>query len=109
MTISAETIPVLGSIDQLGSSYAAWLVDIWGVMHNGVRAFPSAVVATKRFREQGGIVVLLSNSPGQAPRCSISSGLSVWSIRATTPRCRRATDPARARQTRRCPRVPSRP
>ena len=63
MTISAETIPVLGSIDQLGSSYAAWLVDIWGVMHNGVRAFPSAVVATKRFREQGGIVVLLSNSP----------------------------------------------
>ena len=63
MTISAETIPVLGSIDQLGSSYAAWLVDIWGVMHNGVRAFSSAVEATKRFREQGGIVVLLSNSP----------------------------------------------
>jgi HAD superfamily hydrolase (TIGR01459 family) len=63
MTISAETIPVLGSIDQLGSSYSAWLVDIWGVMHNGVRAFPSAVEATKRFREQGGIVVLLSNSP----------------------------------------------
>jgi HAD superfamily hydrolase (TIGR01459 family) len=63
MTISAETIPVLSSIDQLGSSYAAWLVDIWGVMHNGVRAFPSAVEATRRFREQGGIVVLLSNSP----------------------------------------------
>lgn len=63
MTIGAETIPVLSSIEQLGSSYAAWLVDIWGVMHNGVRAFPGAVEATRRFREQGGVVVLLSNSP----------------------------------------------
>jgi len=63
MTISAETIPVVSSIEELGSNYAAWLVDIWGVMHNGVRAFPGAVEATLRFREQGGIVVLLSNSP----------------------------------------------
>jgi HAD superfamily hydrolase (TIGR01459 family) len=63
MTLGAETIPVLSSIEQLGSSYAAWLVDIWGVMHNGVRAFPDAVDATRRFRERGGVVVLLSNSP----------------------------------------------
>jgi len=63
MTISSETIPVIGSIEPLGLGYAAWLVDIWGVMHNGVRAFPPAVDATRRFREQGGIVVLLSNSP----------------------------------------------
>ena len=63
MTISTETIPVVDAIAPLGKSYAAWLVDIWGVMHNGVRAFPSAVEATRRFREQGGIVILLSNSP----------------------------------------------
>jgi HAD superfamily hydrolase (TIGR01459 family) len=63
MTISAETIPVIDSIAPLGTTYAAWLVDIWGVMHNGVRAFRPAVEATRRFREQGGIVVLLSNSP----------------------------------------------
>ena len=63
MTISAETIPVIESIAPIGSSYAAWLVDIWGVMHNGVRAFPPAVEATRRYRGQGGIVILLSNSP----------------------------------------------
>jgi HAD superfamily hydrolase (TIGR01459 family) len=63
MTVSADTIPLLGSIGELGKNYAAWLVDIWGVMHNGVRAFPAAVDATSRFREQGGVVVLLSNSP----------------------------------------------
>jgi HAD superfamily hydrolase (TIGR01459 family) len=63
MTVSTDSIPLLGSIGELGKSYAAWLVDIWGVMHNGVRAFPAAVDATSRFREQGGVVVLLSNSP----------------------------------------------
>lgn len=63
MPISTATVPVIGSIRELGSNYAAWLVDIWGVMHNGVRAFPPAVEATRRFREQGGLVVLLSNSP----------------------------------------------
>jgi HAD superfamily hydrolase (TIGR01459 family) len=63
MTIGAETIPVIDSIAPLGKGYAAWLVDIWGVMHNGMRAFPPAVEATRRFREQGGVVVLLSNSP----------------------------------------------
>ena len=63
MSISTETIPVVDAIAPLGKSYAAWLVDIWGVMHNGVRAFPPAVEATRRYREQGGIVILLSNSP----------------------------------------------
>ena len=63
MTIGTDTVPVIGSIKELGSSYAAWLVDIWGVMHNGVRAYAPAVEATRRFREQGGLVVLLSNSP----------------------------------------------
>jgi len=63
MSISTETIPVIDSIAQLGKGYAAWLVDIWGVMHNGVRAFPPAVEATLRYRAEGGIVILLSNSP----------------------------------------------
>ena len=67
MTLSAETLPVIGSISELGSNYEAWLVDIWGVMHNGMRAFPSAVEATRRFRAEGGLVVLLSNSPRPAP------------------------------------------
>ena len=63
MSLSTETIPVINAIAPLGKGYAAWLVDIWGVMHNGVRAFPPAVEATRRYREQGGIVILLSNSP----------------------------------------------
>jgi HAD superfamily hydrolase (TIGR01459 family) len=67
MTITAPEIPVIASIKDLGSRYRAWLVDIWGVMHNGHRAFAPAVEATQAFREQGGMVVFLSNSPRPSP------------------------------------------
>jgi HAD superfamily hydrolase (TIGR01459 family) len=67
MTLTVPTIPVIGSIKEIGSRYRAWLVDIWGVMHNGHRAFPRAVDAARSFRERGGIVVLLSNSPRPTP------------------------------------------
>ncbi len=36
-------------------------------MHNGHRAFPRAVAATREFRARGGIVVLISNSPRPSP------------------------------------------
>ena len=56
MAVAAANIPVLDTIRELGPRYRAWLVDIWGVMHNGRRAFPRAVAATRAFREEGGIV-----------------------------------------------------
>jgi HAD superfamily hydrolase (TIGR01459 family) len=63
MTVASSPIPVIDSIKDIGESYRAWLVDIWGVMHNGRNAFSLATAATRAFRESGGIVVLLSNSP----------------------------------------------
>ncbi len=41
--------------------------DIWGVVHNGVVAFPEACEALQTFRKQGGIVVMLTNSPRPTP------------------------------------------
>ena len=67
MNVAAANIPVLDTIRALGPRYRAWLVDIWGVMHNGRRAFSHAVAASRAFREDGGIVVLLSNSPRPSP------------------------------------------
>jgi HAD superfamily hydrolase (TIGR01459 family) len=56
-------IPILSSITELSSTCEAWIVDIWGVMHNGVRAYAAASEACRRFRRGGGFVVLLSNAP----------------------------------------------
>ena len=67
MAAAPSAIPIVDSVKPLGSRYAAWLVDIWGVMHNGRRAFTGAVDAARAFRKQGGIVVLISNSPRPSP------------------------------------------
>lgn len=56
-------IPVISSIAPLGPRYEAWLVDIWGVMHNGLRPFEAAGKACRSFRESGGLVLLISNAP----------------------------------------------
>jgi len=56
-------IPILSSIAELAAGSEAWIVDIWGVMHNGARAHPAAVHACLKFRTAGGAVVLLSNAP----------------------------------------------
>src|SRR4051812_34497761 len=42
------------------------LSDIWGVVHNGLVAFPEACEALHRFRELGGTVILITNAPRPA-------------------------------------------
>lgn len=51
----------------LAASYDVVLSDVWGVVHNGVAAFPDACDALKRFREGGGVVVLITNAPRPGP------------------------------------------
>jgi len=43
--------------------YDAVLCDVWGVLHNGVESWPEAVEALRSFRRDGGIAVLITNSP----------------------------------------------
>jgi HAD superfamily hydrolase (TIGR01459 family) len=42
------------------------LSDIWGVVHNGIEAFPEACEALHSFRSQGGTVILITNAPRPA-------------------------------------------
>ncbi len=58
-----DGIQILSAISDRFSQKRVWLCDIWGVLHNGVTAFPSAIAACKAFRKQGGTVILISNSP----------------------------------------------
>lgn len=43
------------------------LSDIWGVVHNGLEAWPDACAALTEFRKRGGKVVLITNAPRPAP------------------------------------------
>jgi HAD superfamily hydrolase (TIGR01459 family) len=42
------------------------LSDIWGVVHNGLESFPEACAALHTYREQGGVVILITNAPRPA-------------------------------------------
>jgi HAD superfamily hydrolase (TIGR01459 family) len=70
---AATPIPVVDRIAPFAADTAGWLVDIWGVMHDGVHPFEAACDACRRFRQAGGLVVLLSNSP--RPRASVAAQL----------------------------------
>ncbi|HEX8231786.1 MAG TPA: TIGR01459 family HAD-type hydrolase [Caulobacteraceae bacterium] len=63
--------PVLvKGLSELAPRYPALICDVWGVVHNGRRAFEPACAALARYRQDGGAVVLLSNSP--RPRASFT-------------------------------------
>jgi HAD superfamily hydrolase (TIGR01459 family) len=47
----------------IASGYDVVLSDVWGVVHNGVAAFPEACDALTRFRDGGGTVILITNAP----------------------------------------------
>ena len=47
----------------LARDYDVLLCDVWGVVHNGVAAFPEACDALSRFRAGGGTVILITNAP----------------------------------------------
>jgi HAD superfamily hydrolase (TIGR01459 family) len=50
-------------IEPLARGYDVLLCDIWGVVHNGVAAFPDACDALARFRAGGGTAILVTNAP----------------------------------------------
>jgi HAD superfamily hydrolase (TIGR01459 family) len=62
-----RAIPIIEGMRELAETSDAWLVDVWGVMHNGAAAFEAAADACASFRRQGGYVVLLTNAPRPAP------------------------------------------
>ncbi|MDA8252279.1 MAG: TIGR01459 family HAD-type hydrolase [Rhodospirillales bacterium] len=50
----------------LAARYGGFIVDLWGVVHDGVAPYPGAVECLRRLRDAGRRVVLLSNAPRRA-------------------------------------------
>ena len=55
--------PLYDGLSQLAGHYDGLICDVWGVVHDGVRAYAESCGALKRFRNEVGPVVLLSNAP----------------------------------------------
>jgi HAD superfamily hydrolase (TIGR01459 family) len=54
---------IIPHFSALAPGYDVLLSDVWGVVHNGVNAFPHACDALMRARAQGAKVILITNAP----------------------------------------------
>ncbi len=59
---AARNIPLISGLAEIAPRYDAILCDVWGVLIDGKRHFPHAAEALKKFRAQGGTVVLITNA-----------------------------------------------
>ena len=54
---------IIDDLAQVSNRYDALFCDLWGCIHNGRQAFPEAIAALRKFRSNGGKVVVLTNAP----------------------------------------------
>ncbi|MEQ5869944.1 TIGR01459 family HAD-type hydrolase [Sagittula sp. NFXS13] len=54
---------LISALSEISDRYDALFVDLWGCVHNGVQAIPSAVEALQQYRAKGGAVILVTNAP----------------------------------------------
>jgi len=59
----AHLPPVVAALAPFASRYEVFLCDVWGVVHNGIAAFPAASEALTRARAAGVTVIMVSNAP----------------------------------------------
>jgi HAD superfamily hydrolase (TIGR01459 family) len=57
------SIPLLTGIAPLVPRYDGYILDLWGVLHDGAHPLPGAVDALHRLRDAGKHIVILSNAP----------------------------------------------
>jgi len=80
---------IISTFAEIRDNYDVAFVDLWGCLHNGLRAFPKAVAAMQAFRAEGRVVVLVTNAP--RPRGPVEAQIArlgipndAWDVIATS-------------------------
>lgn len=68
----------LEALTALYEDYDVFLSDVWGVVHDGVKAYPAAVRALQAARQAGKKVILITNSP--RPRDGVITQLRALAV-----------------------------
>src|SRR6476619_160781 len=61
-----KSLPFIEKLRDVVAGVEVVLSDIWGVVHNGLEAFPEACEALHTYRQRGGTVILITNAPRPA-------------------------------------------
>ncbi len=78
---TAPNPALVEGLESLADRYDLILCDVWGVLHNGIKAYGTASDALTRFRDRGGRVVLVSNAP--RPGASVGTQLDGFGVPRT--------------------------
>ncbi|AVO43622.1 TIGR01459 family HAD-type hydrolase [Phreatobacter cathodiphilus] len=62
-----STAAVIDGLSAIAGDYDLVFSDVWGVLHNGMKAHPAACEALVAIRRSGVPVILITNAPRQAP------------------------------------------
>jgi HAD superfamily hydrolase (TIGR01459 family) len=60
------TLRLLGGIREVAPKYDGFVLDLWGVLHDGTAPFPGVLDALSQLRSAGKRVAILSNAPRRA-------------------------------------------
>src|SRR5215813_1070168 len=63
---AATPIPILDGLSAVGDRYDGFILDLWGVLHDGVRPYPGVVNALQQLKRRGKRAIVLSNGPRRA-------------------------------------------
>lgn len=96
-----SALQIIDGIAPLAARYDAFILDVWGVLHNGETPYPGVVDALERLNAAGKRISLLSNAPMRAVVVAqrverigvpqrlfqhvMSSGEEVWQLLNTRP------------------------
>lgn len=70
----------LADIGAIAANYDVFFCDVWGVLHNGLAAYPKAVRALERLRNDQKTVILITNSP--RPRDAVREQILELGVRS---------------------------
>ena len=73
-----SSVLAVNGLSELAGRYDVLFCDIWGVVHNGIRAYRDAVDALRQYRRGGGVVALITNAPRPSgPIVAMLDGMGV--------------------------------
>lgn len=74
MSSGADFIPMLDRLSAVVDRYDGFILDLWGVLHDGVRPYPGAVDALRQLKRRAKRVAILSNGPRRATEVAQRTG-----------------------------------
>jgi len=69
---------IVNSLSEISDNYDALFVDLWGCVHDGIKVYPAANAALTSYRNRGGTVVLVTNSP--KPRIEVEKQIRLFGV-----------------------------